>query len=204
MKKGLLITFEGPEGGGKSTQIKLLELFFKKQGKKPVILREPGGTGISEKIRQLLLDPDNGKMGQSTELLLYLAARAQLVHELIGKAIPAGKIVICDRYEDSTLAYQGYGRGFDVRAIQKISEQFVRKNLLPDLTIVLDIDPVKGMKRGGRHDRMEKQSLEFHQKVRKGFLSLAKKNPKRYLVLDATLSKETIAEAIQKRVKHVL
>ena len=131
-----------------------------------------------------------------TELLLYLAARAQIVREKILPALRRGRVVICDRFEDSTLAYQAYGRGFSVAAIEKMSRLFVRGNLKPDLTFLLDIDPREGMKRGGRHDRMERQSLAFHRRVRKGFLKLAKRQPGRFVVLDATRTKDAIARRI--------
>lgn len=201
-KRGALITFEGTEGGGKSTQIKRATSYLKRAGYKVVHLREPGGTTISEAIREVILNTKHKKMIKETELLLYLAARAQIVAEKILPAIRAGKIVICDRYEDSTIAYQGFGRGLSKKKMLEVSRAFVRGSLTPKLTFLLDIDPKKGMKRGGRHDRMEKESFAFHRKVRQGFLTLAKENKKRFLVLDATKEIDEIALAIQKRLKR--
>jgi dTMP kinase len=203
-KKGYLITFEGGEGAGKSTQIKRTAAYARSLGFKVKSLREPGGTTISEAIRNVLLDRKHHKMTPQTELLLYLAARAQIIAEKIKPAIEKGYVVICDRFEDSTLAYQGYGRGFKTREIKEVSKKFVRGNLQADLTVLLDIAPEKGLARGGRHDRMEQESLVFHRKIRKGFLTLAKQNRKRYLVLDATKSKNEITIEIKQRVSNVL
>lgn len=195
--KGLFITFEGGEGSGKSTQIKKAAAFLKSSGKKVLLLREPGGTRVSEAIREIILNKDYTEMAPETELLLYLAARAQIVREKILPALKKGMAVICDRFEDSTLAYQGYGRGMSVKAIEQASQLFAKGNLVPDLTILLDIDPKQGMKRGGRHDRMERQSDKFHQKVRAGFLDLARKNKKRFKVIDARLPIEIVATLIE-------
>jgi dTMP kinase len=197
MKKGLFITFEGTEGSGKSTQIKKAAAYLKRHGRKVLLLREPGGTKVSEAIREVILNKDYMEMVPETELLLYLAARGQIVQEKILPALKKGMAVICDRFEDSTLAYQGYGRGLSAGAIEQVSRLFVRGSLQPDLTILLDIDPKQGLKRGGRHDRMERQSDKFHQKVRQGFLDLARKNKKRYRVLDAAQPIETVAAGIE-------
>lgn len=186
MKRPKFITFEGPEGSGKSTQIKKAAAFLRKKGYRVLLLREPGGTRISEKIREIILNPRHQEMAQSAELLLYLAARAQIVQEKILPALKQGKVVISDRYEDSTLAYQGFGRGMPIKKIREVSEAFVRGRLLPDLTFVLNIDARKGMERGGRHDRIEKASMKFHKRVQKGFLKLAKQDPKRFVVIDAS------------------
>ena len=204
MKKGLFITFEGGEGGGKSTQIKKAAAFFKKNDRKVLILREPGGTRISEAIREIILNKNFTEMADPTELLLYLAARAQIVQEKILPALKKGTVVICDRFEDSTLAYQGYGRGLSIKGIQKVSELFARNKFQPDLTILLDIDPREGMKRGGRHDRMERQSYLFHRRVRRGFLDLARKNPKRIRVIHAALPIEKVAAQVQKVLEKCL
>ena len=202
MKKGYFITFEGAEGSGKSTQIKRAASFLRNRGKRVVLLREPGGTRVSEAIRDILLNKKFREMSEAAELLLYLAARAQLVREKIIPALTAGKVVICDRFVDSTLAYQGFGRGISLAVIQSFG-RFVcgvgarhASRLWPDLTFVLDIVPSQGLKRGGRRDRIERQSLPFHNRVRRGFLALAKKNPGRFRVLDARGSKETIARKI--------
>lgn len=202
-KKGLLITFEGPEGSGKTTQIKKTVSFLRKKGYSPLVLREPGGTTVSEAIREVILNKKFTKMTDATELLLYLAARAQIVGEKIKPALQAGKVVVCDRFEDSTLAYQGYGRGLSLKGIQAISELVVREKLKPHLTFLLDIDPKKGMGRGGRHDRMERQSLVFHQKVRRGFLDLAKKEPRRIKVIDGTQTITDVTAEIQGYLKRV-
>ncbi|HTL47297.1 MAG TPA: dTMP kinase [Verrucomicrobiae bacterium] len=203
MKKGIFITFEGTEGSGKSTQIKRAASFLRKKGRRVLILREPGGTGVGEAIRNVLLDNKHAAMAPSAELLLYLAARAQIVNEKILPALKAGTIVICDRFEDSTLAYQGYGRGFSMKDIEAVSQKLVRGTLKPRLTILLDVDPALGLKRGGRHDRMEKQSLVFHRKVRRGFLALAKREPRRYLVINTRQDWELTAKQIRERLGRV-
>lgn len=202
--KGLFITFEGAEGSGKSTQIKRAAELLKKNGHDVVLFREPGGSRISEAIREIILNKEFTEMFMHTELLLYLASRAQIVRECIWPELEKGKTVICDRFEDSTVAYQGYGRGIDLKTIEKVSRWLVRCELKPDLTFLLDIDPVKGMKRGGRHDRMEKQSMAFHHKVRQGFLDIARKNKKRCVIIDSSkpLGQVTqeIHEVLKKRV----
>ena len=202
MKKGYFITFEGAEGSGKSTQIRNAVAFLKKKGYSVVMLREPGGTRISEAIREILLDKKLKEMTDVTELLLYLAARAQIVREKILPALKKGKIVICDRFEDSTWAYQGYGRKIPMAGIEQAS-QLVRGRLKPDLTFVLDIDTTKGLKRGGRHDRIEREALSFHRRVRQGFLSLAKKDPKRIAVLDSSQPLEWVSQKIRERLERV-
>ena len=196
--KGLFITFEGPEGSGKSTQIKRAARYLKRCGRRVLLLREPGGTRVSEVIRGILLNKDHREIEPETELLLYLAARSQIVREKIIPALRKGFVVVCDRYEDSTLAYQGYGRGFSLALIEKMS-RFARGSLLPNRTFLLDIRPEAGMRRTGRRDRMEKQSLAFHRKVRQGFLMLARKDKKRFEAIDATKSRDVIAAIIQKR-----
>jgi len=201
--RGRLITFEGPEGGGKTTQIRKTALFLRKKGHAVLILREPGGTKTGEAVRQILLDRKQNRMTPQTELLLYLAARAQIVGEKILPALEKGIIVLLDRFEDSTVAYQGYGRGIPLNAIEMVSCSLVRGVLKPDLTVILDVDPALGLKRGGRHDRMERQSLAFHRKVRKGFISIAKKDPRRCLVIDGALDKSAVFEHIRERVERV-
>ncbi len=204
MKKGYFITFEGTEGSGKSTQIRRAALYLKRKGHDVGLFREPGSARISEAIRAVILNKKFKEMAPETELLLYLAARAQIVREKILPALKKGKVVICDRFEDSTLAYQGYGRGMSVAAIREVSKLFVRGNLRPDLVFLLNIDPASGMKRGGRHDRMERQSLAFHQKVYQGFLDLASKEPKRYRVINARKSIETVAAEVRSALDRVL
>lgn len=204
MKKGFFITFEGAEGSGKSTQIKKTAQHLRRRGYDVVLLREPGGTRVSEAIREILLNPKHKEIVPQTELLLYLAARAQIVNEKILPAIKKGKVVICDRFEDSTLAYQGYGRGFKISEIETVSRHFVRGALKPDHTFLLNIPARQGMKRGGRHDRMEKQSFQFHDKVQRGFLKLARREPKRYTVLDSRRPIERVFQEIQKVLDRVL
>ncbi|MFA5159846.1 MAG: dTMP kinase, partial [Candidatus Omnitrophota bacterium] len=191
MKKGYFITFEGAEGSGKSTQIKQAARFFRMRKNSVLLLREPGGTRISEAIRAILLNKDLKEMSPVTELFLYLSARAQIVHEKILPALKKGKVVICDRFEDSTRAYQGFGRKISLKAIEEASK-LVRGDLKPDLTFVLDIDIKKGLKRGGRHDRIEREALSFHERVRRGFLALAKKEPRRMVVLDTSKPVESV------------
>ena len=201
-KKGYFITFEGAEGAGKSTQIRNAVAFLKKKGYSVMMLREPGGTRISEDIRRILLDKKLKEMDPVTELLLYYAARAQIVREKILSALKKGKVVICDRFEDSTRAYQGFGRRISLGAIEQVG-RLVRGDLQPDLTFVLDIDIAKGLKRGGRHDRIEREALSFHQRVRKGFLALAKKYPRRMTVLDTSQPVERVSQKVRERLQYV-
>ncbi len=182
MKKGLFITFEGPEGSGKSTQCKLLFGLLKKLGFGIYHTREPGGTAIGEKIRKLLLDVSNSNMAQETELLLYLAARRQLIEERIKPELEKGRIVICDRFQDATMAYQGYGLGMDKKLIRFLGA-LVTDAVIPDITILLDIRAEKGIGRTKRDDRIEKRSLEFHRRVRRGYLELARREPSRIKVI---------------------
>ncbi len=202
MRKGYFITFEGAEGSGKSTQIRNAAAFLKKKGRRVLMLREPGGTRISEAIRAVLLDKHLNEMTAVTELLLYLAARAQIVREKILPALKKGKVVICDRFEDSTRAYQGFGRGLSLKAIEQANE-LVRGSLRPDLTFVLDIDSAKGLKRGGRHDRIEREALSFHRRVRQGFLAIAKRNPKRMVVLDTSRPVDKVRQKVRERLERV-
>src|SRR3989338_7282135 len=181
-KHGVFITFEGPEGSGKSTLIKAAARFFKNKGFSVLILREPGGTAISEAVREILLDRKNLKMTVETEFFLYLAARAQIVREKILPALKQGRVVICDRYHDSTVVYQGYAGGIPVRLIDEFG-YLAKSGLEPDYTFLLDVETEKGLKRAGRTDRMENKSLAFHRRVRQGFLLLAKKHPGRILIL---------------------
>jgi len=207
--KGKFITFEGPEGSGKTTQVLLLAKYLKEKGLPVVVTREPGGTEISEKIRNILLDASNLNLMDRTELLLIVASRAQNTDEFILPALEEGKIVVCDRYSDSTLAYQSYGRGFDLKATTEMC-LFATKGLQPDLTLLIDIDPELGLERArvsgkmkepaNKHDRMESQGLEFHRKVREGFLELAKAEPDRFRVLDG---RKSIAEIHSSTIKYI-
>ncbi len=191
-KKGIFITFEGPEGSGKTTQIQAAAVYLKKRGVPVLLLREPGGTTVGEACRAIVLEARHKHMSPRAELLLYLAARAQIVDEKILPALAKGTWVLCDRFEDSTRAYQGYGRGLDKKMIDAGS-LIARGKLQPDLTILLDIPPRLAFKRIGRRDRMEKAPLAFHERVRRGFLDLAHRYPRRFKVVDAALSKEALA-----------
>lgn len=204
MKRGIFITFEGAEGAGKSTQIRRTAAFFRRRGRKVLMLREPGGTRISEAIRRLLLNPAHGEMADETELLLYLAARAQLVREKILPELKQGNIVICDRFEDSSTAYQGFGRGIGRKVIEGVSRDLVRGGLKPDLTFLLDIPSEKGLARGGRRDRIEQASMDFHRRVRRGFLEIARREKKRFVVLDARGSRDEVFAKIRERLANVL
>lgn len=205
---GRFITFEGPEGSGKTTQIRLLATWLRAQGREVVTTREPGGTRIGDGIRALLLDPTHAEMRSETEILLFSAARAQLVGQVIRPHLAQGGIVLCDRFADSTLAYQGYGRQLDLGTLRQITA-FATGNLTPDLTICLDLPVEEGLrrKRGGDQaewNRMEQEQLAFHERVRHGFLALAAAEPARWLVLDATQSVEDIQGGIRKRVAEHL
>ncbi|MCX5782537.1 MAG: dTMP kinase, partial [Elusimicrobia bacterium] len=180
MKKGIFITFEGIDGCGKSTQSKLIYDYLKKNGHKVVYTREPGGTKFAEYIRNILLNPKN-QISPLAELFLYESGRAEHVKRTILPAIKSKSIIICDRFFDATIAYQGYGRGLDIKMIEKLN-YFASQGIIPDLTILLDISASEGLKRVKKlkkNDRMEKEKISFYNKVRRGYLLLAKKFPKR-------------------------
>ncbi len=203
---GLFITFEGVEGCGKSTQLKGLQTFLEAEGHAVVTTREPGGTPIAENIREILLDPANTAMGSTTELLLYEAARAQHIHEKIAPALAEGKIVLCDRFADSTTAYQGAGRGFGPEVLHDL-HHMATGGVWPDLTLLIDLDITIGLERArhrGRQDRLEREAVEFHQRVRDGFLALAATEPERIAIIDGDASIEAIAAAVQERVQQCL
>ncbi|MFZ5803193.1 MAG: dTMP kinase [Candidatus Omnitrophota bacterium] len=202
-KHGYFVTFEGPEGSGKSTQIRRLANALRQRHFEVQIFREPGGTRISEAIRRILLDFKNQKLTPEVELLLYLAARAQIVDEKIRPALKRRQIVICDRFEDSTWAYQGFGRGFSLGLIRSMS-LFARGDLVPDRTFFLDLDPREGFRRIGRRDRMEKQSMVFHHKVRRGYRKLARMFPKRIMTLAARVPEELLARKVLEAVLYDL
>lgn len=191
MMQGLFITFEGPDGCGKTTQMKLLAEYFEKKGKEVVLTREPGGKGLGEKVREILLNYD-GEVSDRCESFLFLADRAQNIDIIVNPAVKAGKIVLCDRHIDSTVAYQGYGRGLNIDRINMLNN-LATNGKKPDLTLVFDVDVETSMKRVGKEkDRMESAGIDFHNRVRKGYLELAKQEPKRIKVLDATKSIEEI------------
>jgi dTMP kinase len=207
VKKGKFITFEGGEGSGKSTHIARLTTRLRQGGYHVLITREPGGTDVGEQIRHILqYSKDSGSMVPETELLLFCASRAQLVREVIQPALNEGNIVICDRFLDSTTVYQGVGRKIDPQAVAAINQFAVGANL-PDLTLVIDLDPRIGLERvRGRElfDRMENQSLEFYERVRQGYLNLAKLESHRVKVIDGSQTIDEIANQIWSLVKRVL
>jgi len=200
-KKGFFITFEGADGVGKTTQINLLMDFFQGAGKASFATREPGGTGVGEKVREILLDPEM-EMVKRTETLLYLSARAEHVEKIILPKVENGIIVLSDRFSDSTLVYQGIARGLDVDTLIKIND-FATNGLLPDLTFLLDApveELAKRMQKRGKADRIEQEGLKFQQLVREGFLTLAKKYTERIIVIDALQS----VEKMQKSIREVI
>ena len=204
IRSGLFITFEGPDASGKTTQLRLLEAHLKELGIEPVMTREPGGTPISEKIREIILDKANDEMLPMTEALLYAASRAQHVGELIIPSIKAGRVVISDRYVDSSIAYQGYGRGMgDI--IEEINLP-ATGGLRPDLTVLLTTDTSRMRERrsADEEDRMDAQKAEFHAEVMRGYLKLAEREPERIRVVDGQRGIEEIAADIQAIVDALL
>ena len=201
MKRGYFISFEGPDGAGKSTQIEFLKQYLEDRGLEYIFTREPGGTKISEKIREMLLDKENSDMTARTEALLYAASRAQLVEKVIEPALKEGKIVVSDRYIDSSIAYQGFGRDLGPK-VTEINE-FAVNELEPDLTFLMMISPddVKERLDQDNLDRLESEDLEFKKKVLEGFESVAEEYRFRVRVIDATLSKEEIRDSIIKEVE---
>ena len=195
MTKGLFITFEGGDGCGKTTQIKLLDEYLRNKGYKTLLTREPGSKGLGEKVREILLNYD-GDVSPVCESFLFLADRAQNVDCLIKPALEEGTIVICDRHTDSSVAYQGYGRGLDIDRIKKLNS-IATSGLNPDLTIVLDVDVETSQKRvGAEKDRMESAGIEFFERVRQGYLEIAKQEPERVKVVDSTKTIEEIHQEI--------
>lgn len=203
--KGVFITFEGCEGCGKSTQVRKLENHLKAQGCEVVSTREPGGTSVAESIRSILLDPGNETLSPVTELLLYEAARAQHVRERILPALEAGKTVLSDRFFDSTTAYQGAGRGLGAEDVVRL-HAIATGGLTPDLTIVIDVPAALGLARAtqGGSDRIEREKIDFHERVRAEFLRLARAEPERIRVVDGTRSIVEVAAAIREIVDRVL
>lgn len=195
MGKGLFITFEGADGCGKSTQLNLLAEYLTKKGLEVVVTREPGAKGLGEKIREILLNYD-GPVSDRCESFLFLADRAQHIDMIVNPAVEAGKIVLCDRHTDSTVAYQGYGRQLPIDRIKMLNEIAVNGRH-PDLTFVFDIDVETSMKRvGDDKDRMESAGKEFHNRVRYGYLEIAKQEPERVKVLDATKNIDEISKLV--------
>jgi len=201
----LFITFEGPDGSGKTTQARMLAEYLESRGFAVLHTREPGGTAISEQIREVILTTRNQSIGDETEALLYSAARAQIVAELIRPALAAGKIVVCDRYADSTMAYQGYGLGLDLQALQDIT-QFATGGLTPDLTFYVDVPVEIGLARRhrGETNRLDLKDPTYHSRVREGFLKMAQAEPRRWIVIDGTRSVDEVQEEIRSKLEHKL
>ena len=203
LKKGILITFEGPEGSGKSTQVRMLCSYLRRRGLKVLRLREPGSTQISENIRDILLDVKNRDMDVVCEMLLYQAARAQLVREKVLPALKQKMIVVLDRFLDATITYQGYGGGLDVQLIQRIGK-IVTFGIQPDLTVLLDLAAHEGLRKTKRRDRIEKKSLQFHRRVRRGYLKLARANPGRIKIVPVAREIAATQSIIREIVKRKL
>jgi dTMP kinase len=209
--RGLFITFEGIDGCGKSTQRDMLAQYLMQQGLEVIVTREPGGTVIGEDVRQLLISDASVHIAPTTELLLYVAARAQHVAELIRPSLEAGLIVISDRYTDSTVAFQGYGRGLELGLIGRLN-RFATGGLVPDLTIVFDLDPATARSRlgtrpvGGLLGAFDDQHADFHQRMRAGYLEMARTEPSRIRVVDASGSAEvthsTVLALVQPKLKE--
>lgn len=196
MVNGTLISFEGPEGAGKSSILEAILPLLEEKGIPYITTREPGGVDIAEKIRQVILDPDHTSMDAKTELLLYIASRRQHLVERVLPALAAGKVVLMDRFIDSSVAYQGYGRGLSVEDIEWLN-QFATDGLKPDLTLYFDLDVEEGLARIARNherevNRLDLEGLELHQKVRQGYLALAEKEPERIVKIDASQSFEAV------------
>lgn len=203
MKKGLFITFEGADGCGKTTQLNLLKEYLENNGYEVVLTREPGGKGLGEKVREILLNYD-GEVSNRCESFLFLADRAQNIDIIVNPAIAQGKIVLCDRHTDSSVAYQGYGRGLDINQINTLNN-LATNNKKPDLTLVFDVDIETSMQRvGNEKDRMESAGKEFFNRVRNGYLELAKQEPDRIKVIDSTKSIQEVQKDVLEIIKTKL
>ncbi|MBN2184883.1 MAG: dTMP kinase [Candidatus Krumholzibacteriota bacterium] len=207
--RGFFITFEGIEGSGKSTVARRIDRLLRDEGVDPLLTREPGGTVISEDIRGILLDPDRVEISAKTELLLYLASRAQLVAEVILPAVNNGRIVLCDRYMDATMAYQGWARGLGEDLVRDFNS-FAVGPALPDLTFLFDLSVSEGFRRGPdkressgiqSRDRLESEDIFFHEKVREGYLRIAETEKKRVMTIDASLPLDSVVETIFRNIK---
>ncbi len=206
MRKGLFITVEGTDGSGKTTQIKLMEQFLNDTGIDVVLSREPGGTEISEMIRDLILDPRNSDISPLTEMMLYAAARAQHVSQVIRPALENGKYVICDRFVDSSYAYQGCGRGVDLKTVADVNRAAV-DGVVPDITFFLDLDPRLAIERRIKStgaDRIEQEKMDFHMRVYEGYKKMSLLYPDRIKTIDASKSIEEISSQINLYLKELL
>ena len=204
--RGLFITIEGPDGSGKSTQIENIKKFFEDKNIDIVFTREPGGTAIGERIREIILDNSFKEMDPMTEAMLYAASRAQHVAQKIRPALEAGKVVVCDRFVDSSLAYQGYGR--ELGEAVEIINSYAVKECMPDVTFLMKLDPNVGKHRiqenRGSQDRLEHEKLAFHRKVYEGYLELEKKYPDRIIGIDASLGIEEIRDVIYSKLEEII
>lgn len=204
--RGRFITLEGSEGSGKSTNLAFIHQQLQAAGLDVLLTREPGGTPLAEKIRELLLDKHNSAMHSDTELLLMFAARAQHINELILPALERGQWVLCDRFTDATYAYQGAGRGIDEERIAQL-EQWVQGELRPDLTFFLDLPVSQGLARAGERgepDRFEREQIDFFERVRKGYLAQAERHPQRYRLVDASQSLEQVQAQLTQLISEYL
>jgi len=202
----MFISLEGPEGSGKSSQLPLLAEYIESLGFSVVKTREPGGTKIGDQIREVLVRMDNEELHPRTEILLFLAARAQLVEELIKPSLAEGKVILCDRFGDSTLAYQGYGHGLDLDKLRTML-QFATDGLKPDLTILLDVDIMTGLKRKKAKEewnRLDAYETSFHERVRNGYHQLAQEEPKRWRTVDASQPAEIVQSQLRTLVRNAL
>lgn len=203
--RGLFITIEGSDGSGKTTQIELLKEKFEKAGQEIIVTREPGGTDISEKIRTLILDKENTKMAYITEAMLYAAARAQLVEEVIRPAVESGKVVISDRFVDSSLVYQGIARGLGIEKVAQINS-YALGNLNPDITFFMDLSPAKAMERKIKQaelDRIESEKMDFHNMVYEGYKEIAKIYKDRIVIIDASKTISEIHSDICNKIEQI-
>ncbi len=205
--RGLFITFEGTDGAGKTTQIQRLTADLRQTGYDVCLTREPGGTPISEQIRDMLLNPDHSEMAATTELLLYAASRAQHVSEVIKPALEAGKVVISSRFADAMVVYQGYGRGLDLERINHLN-RIATDGVTPDVTFVLDLPVEIGLQRvqnsRGGLDRLEREKIEFHRRLREGYQILAKQEPQRLKIIDSQVNSEQVYARIQAIIQPLL
>lgn len=199
----LLVTFEGGEGTGKSTQVERLAEWLRSKGRTVTIAIEPGTTQVGEAVREILLETASDSIAPEAELALYLAARAELVAEIVRPALERGEIVLLDRYVDSSVAYQGYGRGLDPRRVRDLCD-FATGGLAPDLTVLIDLPVDEGLGRQARPDRLERAGREFHERVRLGYQQLALNNPERFVVLDGRDTIDEIQAEIRDRVEPLL
>lgn len=202
-RTGLFVCFEGGEGAGKSTQAGLLVAWLEEQGREVVATFEPGDTAVGREIRRIVLDPATGELVPRTEALLYAADKAEHVDRVVGPALARGAAVVTDRYVDSSIAYQGTGRGIDAVELEGML-RWATGDLRPHLTVVLDVEPTAGLGRFEGRDRIESEPAEFHQRAREGFVRLARADPDHYLVLDARGAVEDIATAVRARVAELL